>query len=61
MIEGLHCVAAPIFNRAGHPVGTLTLSAPADQLPRADFKWRAASVMAAAAAVSAKLGWKGKS
>ena len=60
MIEGLHCVAAPIFNRAGHPVGTLTLSAPADQLPRADFKRRAASVMAAAAAVSAKLGWKGK-
>ena len=40
--------------------GTLSLSAPADQLPRKDFKRRAASVMAAAAATSAKLGWKGK-
>ena len=60
LIEGLHCVAAPIFDRTGYPVGTLTLSAPAEQLPRTDFKRRAASVMAAAASVSAKLGWKGK-
>ena len=60
IVEGLHCVAAPIFNRTGYPVGTLTLSAPAEQLPQKDFRCRAASVMAAAAAVSAKLGWKGK-
>ena len=60
MIEGLHCIAAPVFDRTGRPVGTLSLSAPADQLPRKDFKRRAASVMAAAAATSAKLGWKGK-
>ena len=39
---------------------TLTLSAPAEQLPQKDFKRRAASVMAATASVSAKLGWKGK-
>ena len=58
MIEGLHCVAAPIFDRTGRPVGTLSLSAPAEQLPKKDFKRRAASVMAAAAAVSAKLGSK---
>ena len=60
MIEGLHCVAAPIFDRTGRPVGTLSLSAPAEQLPQKDFKRRAASVRAAAASVSAKLGWKGK-
>ena len=60
MIEGLHCVAAPIFDRMGRPVGTLSLSAPAEQLPQKDFKRRAASVRAAAASVSAKLGWKGK-
>jgi len=60
LIEGLHCVAAPIFDRTGCPIGTLTLSAPAEQLPKKDFKRRAASVMDAAAAVSAKLGWKGK-
>ena len=60
MVEGLHCVAAPIFDRTGYPVGTLSLSAPAEQLPQKDFKRRAASVRAAAASVSAKLGWKGK-
>ena len=60
IVEGLHCVAAPIFDRTGYPVGTLTLSAPAEQLPQKDFERRAASVMAAAAVVSAKLGWKGK-
>ena len=58
MIEGVHCIAAPLFDRTGRPVGTLSLSAPADQLPRKDFKRHAASVMAAAAAVSAKLGSK---
>lgn len=61
IVEGLHCVAAPIRDRTGYPVGTISLSAPAEQLPQKDFKRRAASVMAAAAAVSAKLGWKGKS
>lgn len=60
IVEGLHCVAAPIFDRTGYPIGTLTLSAPAEQLPKKDFKRRAASVMVAAATVSAKLGWKGK-
>ena len=58
--EGLHCVAAPIFDRTGRPVGTICISAPADQLPTKDFKSRATSVMVAAASVSAKLGWKGK-
>ena len=55
--EGLHCVAAPIFDRTGNPVGTLAISAPAEQLPECDFKRRADSAIAAAAAVSAKLGW----
>ena len=59
--EGLNCVAAPIFNRTGNPVGTLGLSAPAEQLPRKDFKRRAQSVIAVAAAVSTKLGWNSKS
>ncbi len=60
LTEGVNCLAAPIFDRTGRPVGTLSLSAPAEQLPQRDFKRRAASVMAAAASVSAKLGWKGK-
>ena len=60
MIEGLHCVAAPIFDRTGRPIGTLSLSAPAEQLPQKNFKNLGARVMAATAAVSVKLGWKGK-
>lgn len=58
--EGLHCVAAPVFDRTGRPVGTICISAPADQLPTKDFKSHASSVMAAASAVSAKLGWNKK-
>lgn len=59
MTEGVHCLAAPILDRTGYPVGTLSLSAPSEQLPQKDFKRRAAAVMRATAAVSAKLGWKG--
>lgn len=58
--EGLHCVAAPIFDRTGNPVGTLAISAPAEQFPECDFKRRADSAIEAAAAVSAKLGWNCK-
>ncbi len=58
--EGLHCVAAPIFDRTGRPTGTLCISAPAEQLPEKDFERQALSVTAAAAAVSAKLGWNHK-
>ena len=55
--EGLHCVAAPVFDRTGRPVGTLCISAPAEQMPEKDFERRSQSVIAVAAAVSAKLGW----
>ena len=55
--EGLHCVAAPIFDRTGLVIGTICASAPAEQLPECDFKRRADSAIEAAAAVSAKLGW----
>ena len=55
--EGLHCIAAPIFDRTGRAIGTLCISAPSEQMPSADFKRHGASVVSAAAAVSAKLGW----
>lgn len=55
--EGIHCVAAPIFDRKGYPVGTLTLSAPAAQLPAKDFALRGRQTCEAADRVSAKLGW----
>lgn len=55
--EGLHCVAAPIFDRTGRVIGTIGVSAPSEQLPERDFKRRAASTVAVASAISAKLGW----
>ena len=55
--EGLHCVAAPIFDRTGRIIGTIGVSAPSEQLPERDFKQRAATAVAAASAISAKLGW----
>lgn len=54
---GVHCVAAPVFDRVGYPVGTLSLSAPADQLPVKDFSEKGRQVCRAAACVSRKLGW----
>jgi DNA-binding IclR family transcriptional regulator len=56
--EGLHCIAAPIFDRTGRAVGTICVSAPSEQLPERDFKRCAVSTVAAASAISAKLGWK---
>ncbi|MBQ3288366.1 MAG: IclR family transcriptional regulator [Kiritimatiellae bacterium] len=55
--EGLHCVAAPIFDRTGRVIGTIGVSAPSGQLPERDFKRRAASTVVVASAISAKLGW----
>jgi DNA-binding IclR family transcriptional regulator len=57
---GVHCVAAPIFSRGGQAVGTLSLSAPADQLPVSDFAERGRQTREAADRVSAKLGWRRK-
>lgn len=55
--EGVHCTAAPIFDRTGYPVGTLSLSAPAFQMPTGDFTQRGLQNRAASDRVSAKLGW----
>jgi len=55
--EGVHCVAAPVFDRKHLPVGTLSLSAPAVQLPVKDFAARGRQTRDAADRVSAKLGW----
>jgi IclR family transcriptional regulator, acetate operon repressor len=55
---GVHCVAAPVFDRVGYPVGTLSLSAPAAQLPMQDFPEKGRQVCHAAMRISEKLGWK---
>lgn len=37
-LEGIHCVAAPIRNRQGFPVGALTIAGPASRIPETDFE-----------------------
>jgi len=36
-LEGIHCVAAPIFNTHAHPVAALTVMAPSFRLPESGF------------------------
>lgn len=36
-LEGIHCVAAPIRDRHGYPVGAITVAAPASRIPKARF------------------------
>ena len=36
-LEGIHCVAASVCDRHGHPVGAITVAAPASRLPEKDF------------------------
>lgn len=51
-LEGIHCIAAPVLDCQGEPVGALTIAAPATRLPKAEIQTRAAHVVAAADAAS---------
>ncbi|MFT5125462.1 MAG: DNA-binding IclR family transcriptional regulator, partial [Verrucomicrobiales bacterium] len=49
--EGIHCVAAPIFDGATF-VGTLWISGPAKRMPKSRFKELGAQVKAAGEGIS---------
>jgi len=55
---GIHCVAAPIFNRKGEAIGTINMSGFTDQLPKKDFNKYGIQVKDAANRISRKLGYK---
>ena len=57
-IEGLHCVAAPIFNHRAYPCAAVWLTAPAYRLPVAEFARVASEVAATAAIISARFGYQ---
>ena len=52
----VRCVAAPIRDGAGEIIAAIGVSAPADRLPKSQFKAVAKRVAAAAQAISAKVG-----
>jgi len=55
--RGLRCIAAPIRNYAGAVVAALGVAAPVQRMSKRAMKTRAPTVIAAADAVSARLGY----
>jgi len=54
--EGIHCVAAPVFNQAGDPAAAVWTSSTPDYLPAARFPASGRKVKACADAISKALG-----
>lgn len=52
-LEGIHCVAAPICDRHGFSVGSLTIAGPASRIPASDFPRLGEIVIAAAKSAEA--------
>lgn len=55
-VAGAMCVAAPIFDRQGHPVAALTVTAPAGRMPESRLDELGRTVRCHADAISARLG-----
>lgn len=51
-LHGVHCVAAPVFDRQGLPVAAVTVTGPDERLPEGDFEAIGQLVVACARAVS---------
>ena len=56
-LDGVHCVAAPIFNHQGFPVAALTITGPAERVPASAFAKIGKLVKAHAAEISKRLGY----
>jgi len=56
-LDGVHCVAAPIFNHQGFPVAALTITGPAERIPASQFPRLGARVVEHALEVSKRLGY----
>lgn len=56
-LDGVHCVAAPIFNHQGFPVAALTITGPAERIPASQFPRFGTLVVEHAAEISKRLGY----
>ena len=56
-LDGVHCVAAPIFNHQGYPVAALTITGPAERVPSASFVKIGKLICEHAAQISKRLGY----
>ena len=56
-LDGVHCVAAPIFNHQGYPVAALTITGPSERLPITSFPRIGTLTCKYAAQISKRLGY----
>jgi DNA-binding IclR family transcriptional regulator len=56
-LAGIHCVAAPVFNRHGYPVASVWTTGPTERMPRADLPSVGAMVREQARLISGRLGY----
>jgi DNA-binding IclR family transcriptional regulator len=56
-IEGLHCVAAPIFDHRGYPFAALWLTGPSFRFPATEFEKTGKLVASAAHQISQRFGY----
>jgi len=56
-MEGVHCVAAPVFDRRGVPTAAVTVTGPADRLPASRFARLGPRVRDCALRISRRLGY----
>lgn len=54
---GMRCIGAPVFDQRGEVVAAISLTAPVQRLPEADFGPVAAQVIAGARQISKRLGY----
>jgi DNA-binding IclR family transcriptional regulator len=56
-LTGIHCVAAPVFNRHGYPVAAVWTTGPTDRLRETDLAAAGTMMAAQAGAISKRLGY----
>lgn len=57
-IEGLHCVAATIFNHRGYPIAAIWVTGPSFRFPASDLPRIGIKVVAAARRISQRFGYQ---
>lgn len=60
-IEGMHCVAAPVFNRHGYPVAAIWITGPSHRIKESDIGQIAVEVKKTALTISQSLGLRAAS
>ncbi len=56
-IEGMHCIAAPVFNRHAHPVAAIWITGPSFRIPESQFTEIGKEVRKHANSISKRLGY----